>query len=86
MARATARNGGKAGRNGGLKSTAAAPRLGRHVGRDADVELMCETRRLCHAGKERNTRKNLCVCSIISKERKRESKKSREGVCDREGG
>lgn len=69
---------GEAGRNGGLKSAAAAPRLGRHTGRNADVELMCETRRLCHTGKERNTKDLcVCVCSIISREGERGRERER---------
>lgn len=69
MARATART-AVAGRNGGLKSAAAASRLGRHAGQNVDVQLTCETRRLWHAGEERNT-KDLCVCSTILREGER---------------
>lgn len=53
-----------------MKSAAAASRLGRHAGRNVDVQLTCETRRLWHAGEERNT-KDLCMCSTILRGREK---------------
>lgn len=90
MARATART-GVTGRNGGLKSAAAASRLG-HAGLNVDVQLTCETQWLCHAAEERNT-KDLCMCSIILREEERkrkrgrgERKESKKSVRDCKGG
>jgi len=81
VARANARD-EKAGRNGGLKSTAATSRIGRHVGRDANVELCARRDGYTMLAKKEIHERLLCAFNNIERERERERepKKSKEVI------